>query len=414
MAAHAPVNGSTLTPIDEALAALLPGMEIVADTETVAVGEAVNRVVASDQTSAIDVPGFAVSAMDGYALNSGELVAGQRRFVISQRIPAGSIGTRLTAGTAARIFTGAPVPVGADAVVMQENTRLDGETLEVLQSAAAGENVRPAGDDVRRGSLLVEAGQRLRAPDIGMLAGSGIATIKVRRPLRVAILTTGNELVRPGTPLQPGQIYNSNFYLLDSLLRGLGHEVRDCGIVEDTLSATEAALRQAAVNADCIISSGGVSAGEEDHVRKALDKVGDLALWKLAIKPGKPFAFGHVGGKPFFGLPGNPVSAFVTYALLVRPALDRLAGAQTKRNLPLWLPADFEIERNGSRQQYLRVRCSNEGESCPVMHLAGNQSSGVLSAVRGADGLAVVPIHATVRRGDRLRFIPLSEIVGQV
>lgn len=407
--------GSGLTPIDDALAQLLAGMAVVAGTERVDLADALSRVAASDQTSAIDVPGFAVSAMDGYALNSADLTVGQRRFTTSQRIPAGSVGTSLAAGTVARIFTGAPIPPGADAVVMQENTRRDGDGIvEVLQAVVAGENVRPVGDDVRRGSLLVEAGQRLRAPDIGMLAGSGIATIDVRRPLRVAILTTGDELVRPGAPLKAGQIYNSNFYLLDSLLRGLGHQVQDCGIVEDTLDATEAALRHAAAQADCIISSGGVSAGEEDHVRAALEKVGDLALWKLAIKPGKPFAFGHVDGKPFFGLPGNPVSAFVTYALLVRPALDRLAGAGPVRNLPLWLPADFEIERNGARQQYVRVRCSNEAESGPVMHLAGNQSSGVLSAVRGADGLAVVPIRATVRRGDRLRFIPLSEIVGQV
>ena len=408
------IHGSSLTPIDKALAQLLSGLDTVAATETVVLADALGRVVVSDQTSAIDVPGFAVSAMDGYAVATADLLAEQRRFAISQRIPAGRVGSRLAAGSVARIFTGAPLPPGADAVVMQENTRLDGEELEVLQAVVAGENVRPVGDDVRHGSLLVEAGQRLRAPDIGMLAGSGISTIEVRKPLRVAILTTGDELVRPGKTLQPGQIYNSNFYLLDALLRGLGHRVEDCGIVEDTLPATEAALLRAAENADCIISSGGVSAGEEDHVRMALEKVGRLALWKLAIKPGKPFAFGQVGSTPFFGLPGNPVSAFVTYALLVRPALDRLAGALPTRHLPLWLPVDFDIARGGARQQYVRVRCSNEGESGPVMHLAGNQSSGVLSAVRGADGLAVVPVGATVRRGDRLRFIPLSEIVGQV
>src|SRR5690606_6158975 len=197
-------NGPSLTPIDEALAQLLSSLDTVAGTETVALADGLNRVVVNDQTSAIDVPGFAVSAMDGYAVAAADLLAGQRHFAVSQRIPAGHVGSPLAAGSVARIFTGAPMPPGADAVIMQENVRVDGDTIEVLQSVAAGENVRPAGDDVRHGSLLVEAGQRLRAPDIGMLAGSGIAAIEVRKPLRVAILTTGDELLRPGKPLQPG------------------------------------------------------------------------------------------------------------------------------------------------------------------------------------------------------------------
>lgn len=410
----AEIAGSRLTPIDEALALLLADMRVAAGTETVAIKRSLNRVLAHAIDAPIHVPGYNNSGMDGYAVSSADLHSGAARLRVSQRIIAGSVGEPLEKGTAARIFTGAPMPSGADAVVMQENCTVEGDAILVQQAVSAGENVRLAGDDVQRGSRLFEAGHRLRAPDVGMLAGVGLAWVEVRSPLRVGLLTTGNELVRPGQLLAAGQIYNSNFYTLRALLRSLGHEILDCGIVPDSLAATEEALRAAAENTDCIISSGGVSAGEEDHVRHALERAGELRMWKLAIKPGKPFAFGRIAGKPFFGLPGNPVSAFVNFALIVRPCLEQLGGVRVEPGIPWRLPALFSLPLTGVRQEYLRVRVERVAAGIPGMSLTGNQSSGVLSSVSHCDGLAVVPPHTAVSPGDLLRFIPLNEIVGPV
>jgi len=404
--------GARLTSVEDALTRLLADMAVVAGTETVAIKRSLNRVLAQAVDAPISVPGYDNSGMDGYALDSASPQDVPLR--VSQRIAAGAEGEALAKGTVARIFTGAPLPPGADAVVMQENCVREGDELRILQHVEAGENVRRAGSDVQRGARLFEAGHRLRAPDVGMLAGVGMAWVEVRAPLRVALLTTGNELVRPGQLLAPGQIYNSNFYTLRALLRSLGHEILDCGIVPDSLAATEEALRAAAENTDCIISSGGVSAGEEDHVRHALERAGELTLWKLAIKPGKPFACGRIAGKPFFGLPGNPVSAIVNFALIVRPCLERLGGARVEAPIPWKLPAGFALPESGVRQEYLRVRVDRQAQGMPALQLTGNQGSGILSSVSHCDGLGVVPPHTAVAVGDWLRFIPLSEIVGPV
>jgi len=401
-----------MMPIDEALTQLLQSTRRLVEAESIPLLEANGRLLAEDVYALIDVPGYDNSAMDGFALNAGELATGRSIFSISQRIAAGAVGIKLESGTAARIFTGAPLPEGADAVVMQENCRVEESQLTVLEKVVAGENVRARGDDIAAGKLLLNAGRRLGPADIGVLAAIGLSTVSACRPLRVALMTTGDELVKPGNVLQPGQIYNSNFYALSALLQNLGVTVIDCGCVEDTLAATKQALLHASQMSDCIISSGGVSVGEEDHVKTAVEALGELSLWKLAIKPGKPFAYGQVQGKAFFGLPGNPVSAFVTFLLMVRPCLLKSMGASKLHVQEYLLPAGFALAKSGIRQEYLRVSVAGgENSALPVMLPFSNQSSGVMSSVSQADGLTIVPPYTAVAFGDILRYIPFNEII---
>jgi molybdopterin molybdotransferase len=416
-----------LQSLDDALARLLAAVPPLpaAQAEPVSTFEALGRVLADDVRSQLDVPPADNTSMDGYALRAADVPAAGATLPVSQRVPAGVVGRVLQPGTAARIFTGAQIPAGADAVVMQEQCEaLAGEGLGQVRVNAvpeAGQWIRRRGEDVRHGATVLAAGTRLGAAELGLAASVGAASLRVSRRVRVALFSTGDELVMPGEPLKPGAIYNSNRYTLRGLLQAQGCDVSDLGIVPDRLDATRDALRRAATGHDLILTSGGVSVGEEDHLRPAVSAEGRLDLWQIAIKPGKPLAFGQVfrpGQHPpgagaaaaacdaawFIGLPGNPVSSFVTFALLVRPVLLRLMGAPA--GLPQALPmrADFDWPRPDKRREFLRVRCKAEGG----LELFANQSSGVLTSAVWADGLVDNPPGQVIRRGDTVRYLPLA------
>lgn len=407
-----------LTPIDDALQRLLAQLPVqaAARSETVELRAALGRCLAKDIHASRDVPPHANSAMDGYAVRAAETAVDTAALPVTQRIAAGQVGEFLVPGSCARIFTGAPLPDGADAVVMQENCETVDGNIRVLQPVASGENVRPAGADIKKDSRLFAAGRRLRPQDLGALASLGLTQMQVVKPLRVALMTTGDELQRLGNALQPGQIYDSNFTTLHALLAALNMQVIDCGRVGDTLDSTREALLAAAQLADCVITTGGVSVGEEDHVRAAIEQIGELKLWKLAVKPGKPFAFGSINAADdlappcqFFGLPGNPVSAFATFVLLVRPALLAMQGATDLEPRRFAVSAGFERGVSGGRQEYLRA-CLVESEGRLIAEPLVNQSSGVAASLSRSDGLLIVPPQTQVSRGDSLWFLPFSEL----
>jgi len=399
---------------EDALARLMAGANPVRETEIVPAHAAAGRVLAQGLCSTIDVPPLDNTSMDGYALRCADVPAAGTQLVVAQRIPAGSVGHVLAAGTAARIFTGAPLPAGADAVVMQELCALDGDTLTINHVPHPGEWIRRRGEDIAAGAEVLAAGTRLSAAHVGVAASVGAARLDVYRRLRVALFSTGDELAMPGEPLKPGGIYNSNRYTLRALLEGLGCVVDDLGIVPDSRQATRAALRAAAASNDLILTSGGVSVGEEDHVKPAVEAEGSLDLWKIAIKPGKPLAFGKVGAgntatetaAAFIGLPGNPVSSFVTFIMLVRPFILKAQGAAAVTPRAQTLRADFAC-KGDPRREFLRARINAQGG----LELFANQSSGVLTSCTWADGLIDNPPRQAIAQGDQVRFLPFSELL---
>ena len=402
-----------LLSLDEALLRLVAGAtpHRITQQETVSTFDALARVLATDVESTLDVPPADNTSMDGYALRAADVPAPGTVLTVSQRIPAGVVGAPLKPGTAARIFTGGQVPPGADAVVMQEQCEArPGASLgqvRVDTVPTPGQWIRRAGEDVLRGATVLTAGTRLTPQALGMAASVGAATLSVLRRPRVAVFSTGDELAMPGEPLKPGAIYNSNRYTLRALLQAAGCQVQDLGIVPDRLDATRAALRRAAAGSDLILTSGGVSVGEEDHLKPAVSAEGALDLWQIAMKPGKPLAFGHVGDALFVGLPGNPVSSFVTFVLAVAPVLRALQGMPATGPAALSLRADFDWPRPDRRREFLRARLNAAGG----LDLFDNQSSGVLSSTVWADGLADIPAGQVVQRGDAVRFLPMDSLV---
>ncbi|MDU7587879.1 MAG: molybdopterin molybdotransferase MoeA [Acidovorax sp.] len=412
-----PQARAPLKPLDEALAELLAQAAPLAGTDTVNTFDADGRVLAQAATSPLQVPPNDNSSMDGYAVRCADVPAAGVELPVAQRIPAGAFGVPLAAGTAARIFTGAPVPEGADAIVMQEDCEaLDGDRVRVNAVPAQGQWIRRAGEDITRGAEVLAAGTRLTPAELGLAASIGLGTLQVARRPRVALFSTGDELVMPGdvppAQMKPGAIYNSNRFFLRAMLLRLGCEVSDLGIVPDRREATVAALREAAQGHDLILTSGGVSVGEEDHIKPAVERLGTLQLWQIAMKPGKPFAYGqipHEGGSAhFMGLPGNPVSSFVTFGLLVRPFLLRLQGVRDVAPKAIAATAGFDWPRADKRREFLRVRQGADG----TLELFPNQSSGVLTSAAWADGVVDNPAGQTIARGDTVRFLPFAELLS--
>ncbi|HEY4893306.1 MAG TPA: molybdopterin molybdotransferase MoeA [Reyranella sp.] len=427
----------------DALATLLGAASAVAGKETLPTLDALNRVLAVDVVSPLDVPPMNTSAMDGYAVRIADLIQGERRLPVSQRIPAGHAPQPLAAGTAARIFTGATVPPGADAIVIQEQTEAADDTVTILHMPKAGEWITLQGADIRSSAVILPAGTRLTPQALGLAASVGCAELSVLRRVKVAVFFTGDELTMPGEPLKPGAIYNSNRFTLRGLLEKLGCDVTDYGIVPDRLDATRATLREAAHAHDLILTCGGVSVGEEDHVKPAVEAEGRLSMWQIAMKPGKPLAFGAVrrgaavgadassaGGKGgagsasgasghasnpeapaeafFIGLPGNPVSSFVTFLLFVRPFVLRLSGVRTVTPRVLSLRADFTQSKGDRRNEFLRARVNPAGG----LDLFPNQSSAVLTSTVWGDGLIDNPPNHVISAGETVRFIPFSELLN--
>jgi molybdopterin molybdotransferase len=407
-----PPPRQALMSLDAALAQLLSYATPLTDPERVATFDADGRVLAQDLISRLQVPPHDNSAMDGYAVRCADVADLSHALPVSQRIPAGACGAALAPATVARIFTGAPIPAGADAVVMQEDCAVQADgCVRVTTAPEPGQWIRRAGEDITQGATVLSKGERLTPAELGLAASIGMSHLTVARRPRVALFSTGDELVMPGEvppeQMKPGAIYNSNRFLLKALLARLGCEVTDLGIVPDRFEATLAALQAAAQQHDLILTSGGVSVGEEDHIKPAVESLGHLDLWQIAIKPGKPFAYGRIADAHFMGLPGNPVSSFVTFLLLVRPFLLRLQGVTDVAPKTIASQAHFTWSKADKRREFLRVKRNSEDG----LDLFGNQSAGVLTSAVWGDGLVDKASGQTIAYGDTVGFIPFSELL---
>jgi molybdopterin molybdotransferase len=393
-----------LLSVDEALDVLLAGARPVAEVEEVPTLESTGRVLARPQSSTMDVPPMDNSAMDGYAVR----IADGAKLRIGQRIMAGAVGRALEPATAARIFTGAPIPPGCDAVVMQEHCEVQSDSVLLKKVPQPGEWIRRRASDIARGAQILAAGIRLRPQDTGLAASVGIKALPLRRRVRLGLFFTGDELVMPGDPLPPGRIYNSNRFTLNGLARVYGCEVRDYGIVPDTLQATRAVLKRAAGECDVIVTSGGVSVGDADFVKPAVEAEGTLLMWKIAMKPGRPLAFGKLGKTAFIGLPGNPVSSFVTFLIFARPFLLKTQGIAEVMPRAIEARADFDWPEPDARREFLRVKWNSRGG----LEIYPTQDSAVMTSTAWADGLLDNPANRAIRRGDLVRYLPFSELYG--
>jgi len=396
---------------DEAIDFLLERSHATELTETINTLDAIDRVLAQSIISTLNVPPLDNSAMDGYVTRFSDLNSdAETTLVISQRIAAGYIGDELEKGTAARIFTGAPIPEGADTVIMQEQCQQLDHNVVISGKIREGQHIRRAGEDITQGSEVMSAGQKLRPQDLGLIASVGVAEILVYKKITVAIFSTGDELLTPGDPVEPGKIYNSNRYTLTGLLQKLGCEIIDLGCIQDDLDATVEAMKQAAEQADLIMTTGGVSVGEEDYIKLAIDKLGSVEMWRVAMKPGKPVAFGKVNKTPFIGLPGNPVSVFVTFCLFARVVIRTMQGCNNVLPRKLQVIAGFDWARKGPRREFVRGQLVVNDQGQQQAFVYSTHSSGVLTSTTWADGLIEIPENACFEKGATLNWLDFSEL----
>ena len=408
-----PVFNQSLMSVDEALEFLLDASVTTEKKESVSLDNSLSRILAFDIHSTINVPGFDNSAMDGYAiaLSDNQLLQNNLSFDIVDRIPAGSTGNELNKGCAARIFTGAPIPKGANTVIMQEECEVseDGVQITIARAIKLNENIRPTGNDIVEGDVILSSGKQIQPQDISLASSVGVGELIVYKKIKVGVFFTGDELVEPGTPLSSGKIYNSNRYALVALLRQVGCEVINLGNIKDKFSATCEALETLESQCDLIMTTGGVSVGEEDHVKPAVESLGEINLWKIRMKPGKPLAYGKVKQTPFIGLPGNPVSSFVTFCIFSLPFIKKMQGNNNYQSKIIKVKANFECKRAKPRREYARARIDHS-ENTAAANLYPKQGSDVMSSIVWADGLVEIPENRTFEAGELLNYYPLSEL----